>query len=87
MLRFCARARVPVPGHFGLLPAVWLLGLALHPLASGAEGSPNLADFVGSTTRAFEYFGAVLQVVVPDQLRSAVRGLSVQWVRGSAASA
>jgi transposase len=39
-----------------------------------ATRSRKLADFVGSTIRAFEYFGAVPEVVVPDQLRSAVSG-------------
>ena len=32
----------------------------------------QLADFVRSTTRAFEYFGAEPELLVPDQLRSAV---------------
>jgi transposase len=36
--------------------------------------SQKLSDFVGSTIRVFEYFGAVPEVVVPDQLRSAVSG-------------
>ena len=39
-----------------------------------ATRSQKLADFVGSTIRAFEHFGAVPAVVVPDQLRSAVSG-------------
>lgn len=39
-----------------------------------ATRTQKLADFVGSTTRAFEFFGCVPQVVVPDQLRSAVAG-------------
>jgi len=34
----------------------------------------KLADFVGSTIRSFEYFRDVPEVVVPDQLRSAVSG-------------
>lgn len=34
----------------------------------------KLSDFVGATIRGFEYFGAVPEVVVPDQLRSAVKG-------------
>jgi len=37
-----------------------------------ATRSQQLADFVGSTVRAFEYFGAVPHICVPDQLRSAV---------------
>jgi transposase len=39
-----------------------------------ATRSQKLADFVGSTIRAFEYFGVVPEVLVPDQLRSAVSG-------------
>ncbi|HKU41580.1 MAG TPA: IS21 family transposase, partial [Polyangiales bacterium] len=31
------------------------------------------ADFIGATTRALEYFGAVPQIIMPDQLRSAVK--------------
>lgn len=34
----------------------------------------KLDDFVASTIRALEYYGCVPQVLVPDQLRSAVRG-------------
>lgn len=34
----------------------------------------QLAEFVGSTTRALEYFGGAPEVIVPDQLRSAVSG-------------
>jgi hypothetical protein len=33
-----------------------------------------LADFVASNVRAFDYFGCVTEVLVPDQLRSAVSG-------------
>jgi transposase len=33
----------------------------------------TIADFVGSTTRGLEYFGCAPEVLVPDQLRSAVR--------------
>ena len=32
-----------------------------------------MGDFVTSHVRAFEYFKGVTQVVLPDQLRSAVR--------------
>lgn len=39
-----------------------------------ATRSQRLADFVGSTVRAFEFFGGVPEVLVPDQLRSAVSG-------------
>lgn len=38
-----------------------------------ATRTQRVADFVGSTTRALEYFGGVAEVLVPDQLRSAVR--------------
>ena len=31
-------------------------------------------EFIGSTARAFEYFGGVTEITVPDQLRSAVSG-------------
>jgi hypothetical protein len=34
----------------------------------------RLPDFVGSTIRGFEFFNGVPEVLVPDQLRSAVRG-------------
>ncbi|HTQ43229.1 MAG TPA: IS21 family transposase [Polyangiaceae bacterium] len=39
-----------------------------------ATRTQRLGDFVGSTVRAFEFFGCVPQIVVPDQLRSAVSG-------------
>jgi transposase len=39
-----------------------------------ATRTQQLADFVGSTIRALEYFGAVPAMLVPDQLRSAVSG-------------
>jgi transposase len=34
----------------------------------------SLPDFVGSTIRGFEFFDGVPEILVPDQLRSAVRG-------------
>jgi transposase len=37
-----------------------------------ATRSQQLAEFVGATVRAFEFFGAVPQIAKPDQLRSAV---------------
>lgn len=52
---------------------VAVLGASNYTFAE-ATRSQKLADFVGSTIRAFEYFGAVPEVVVPDQLRSAVSG-------------
>jgi transposase len=39
-----------------------------------ATRTQSKGDFVGSTVRAFEYFGCVPEIVVPDQLRSAVSG-------------
>jgi transposase len=39
-----------------------------------ATMTQKLPDFIGSTIRALEYFGAVPQMLVPDQLRSAVSG-------------
>lgn len=39
-----------------------------------ASRSQGLDDFVMSTVRALEYFGAVPEILVPDQLRSAVSG-------------
>jgi transposase len=52
---------------------VAVLGASNYTYAE-ATRTQKLADFVGSTTRAFEYIGGVPQVVVPDQLRSAVSG-------------
>ena len=39
-----------------------------------ATRTQRLGDFIASTVRAFEFFGCVPQIVVPDQLRSAVSG-------------
>jgi transposase len=52
---------------------VAVLGASNYTFAE-ATRTQQLADFVGSTVRAFEYFGCVPEVVVPDQLRSAVAG-------------
>jgi len=52
---------------------VAVLGASNYTYAE-ATRTQKLADFVGSTVRAFEYFGAVPEIVVPDQLRSAVSG-------------
>ena len=52
---------------------VVVLGASNYTYAE-ATRTQQLGDFVGSTVRAFEYFGAVPQVLVPDQLRSAVTG-------------
>ncbi len=52
---------------------VAVLGASNYTFAE-ATLTQQLADFVGSTMRAFEYFGCVPEVIVPDQLRSAVSG-------------
>jgi transposase len=52
---------------------VAVLGASNYTYAE-ATRSQQLADFVGSTIRAFEYFGGVPEIIVPDQLRSAVSG-------------
>lgn len=55
--------------HVELYVAV--LGASNYTYAE-ATRSQQLADFVGATTRAMEYFGAVPEIIMPDQLRSAV---------------
>jgi transposase len=52
---------------------VAVLGASNYTYAE-ATLTQRLPDFVGSTIRCFEYFGGVPEVIVPDQLRSAVRG-------------
>ncbi|XXX78019.1 IS21 family transposase [Sorangium sp. So ce134] len=52
---------------------VAVLGASNYTYAE-ATRSQKLADFVGSTVRMLEYFGGVPEVIVPDQLRSAVSG-------------
>ena len=52
---------------------VMVLGASNYTYAE-ASYTQKLADFVNSTIRGFEYFGAVPQILVPDQLRSAVKG-------------
>ena len=52
---------------------VAVLGASNYTYAE-ATRSQKLADFVGSTIRTFEYFGCIPEVIVPDQLRSAVSG-------------
>lgn len=52
---------------------VAVLGASNYTFAE-ASRSQKVADFCASTVRAFEFFGGVPQVVVPDQLRSAVKG-------------
>jgi transposase len=50
---------------------VMVLG-ASHYTYVEATRTQGLADFVGATVRGLEYFGAVPELLVPDQLRSAV---------------
>jgi transposase len=52
---------------------VMVLGASSYTYAE-ATGTQRLPDFVGSTIRGFEYCGGVPEIVVPDQLRSAVKG-------------
>lgn len=52
---------------------VMVMGASNYTYAE-ATYSQKLPDFVGSTIRGLEYFGAVPEVLVPDQLRSAVKG-------------
>jgi len=52
---------------------VMTLGASNYTYAE-ATFTQKLADFVGATVRAFEYFGGTPEVLVPDQLRSAVSG-------------
>ncbi|HYO97127.1 MAG TPA: IS21 family transposase [Polyangiaceae bacterium] len=52
---------------------VMVLGASNYTYAE-ATRTQGLRDFVGSTIRGFEHFGGVPEMIVPDQLRSAVRG-------------
>jgi transposase len=52
---------------------VMVLGASNYTYAE-ATRTQQTADFVGSTVRGLEYFGGVPQILVPDQLRSAVTG-------------
>lgn len=52
---------------------VMVLGASNYTYAE-ATRTQSLPDFVGATIRGFEFFGGVPEVVVPDQLRSAVSG-------------
>lgn len=51
---------------------VAVLGASNYTYAE-ATRTQQLADFVGSTIRAFEFLGGVPQIIVPDQLKSAVK--------------
>lgn len=50
---------------------VMVLGASNYTYAE-ATRTQTLQDFIGSHVRAFEYFGCVPSLVVPDQLRTAV---------------
>jgi transposase len=52
---------------------VTTLGASNYTYAE-ATLTQRLADFVAAAVRAFEHFGGVPEVLVPDQLRSAVSG-------------
>jgi transposase len=52
---------------------VAVLGASNYTYAE-ATRTQKVADFCASTARAFEYFEGVPEIVVPDQLRSAVKG-------------
>jgi transposase len=52
---------------------VMVLGASNYTFAE-ASYTQGSADFIASTIRGFEYFGAVPEILVPDQLRSAVSG-------------
>jgi transposase len=50
---------------------VAVLGASSYTYAEASE-SQRVADFLASHTRALEYFGGVPELVIPDQLKSAV---------------
>lgn len=52
---------------------VAVLGASNYTFAE-ATRSQKLADFVGSSVRMLEFFGGAPEILVPDQLRSAVSG-------------
>jgi transposase len=52
---------------------VMVLGASNYTFAE-ATRTQRVADFVGSVMRGLEFFGGVPEVLVPDQLRSAVTG-------------
>jgi transposase len=51
---------------------VMVLGASNYTYAE-ATRTQGLGDFVGATVHGLEYFGAVPEILVPDQLRSAVQ--------------
>lgn len=50
---------------------VMVLGASSYTYAEAVR-TQTLPDFVGATVRGLEYFGGVSEILVPDQLRSAV---------------
>jgi transposase len=52
---------------------VMVLGASNYTYAEVTR-TQKVADFIGSLVRGLEYFGGVSEVIVPDQLRSAVTG-------------
>jgi transposase len=50
---------------------VMVLGASSYTYAEAVR-TQTLPDFVGATVRGFEYFGAVTEILVPDQLKGAV---------------
>lgn len=52
---------------------VMVLGASNYTFAEVTR-SQQIPDFIGSLTRGLEFFGGVTEVLVPDQLRSAVSG-------------
>jgi transposase len=52
---------------------VMVLGASNYTFAEVTR-TQRIGDFVASHVRAFDYFGCVPEIVVPDQLRSAVSG-------------
>jgi transposase len=50
---------------------VMVLGASSYTYAEAVR-TQTLPDFVGATVRGLEYFGAVTEILVPDQLKSAV---------------
>jgi transposase len=51
---------------------VMVLGASNYTYAEATK-TQSLKDFVGATVRGLEYFGAVPEMLVPDQLKSAVK--------------
>ena len=71
-----AGATIPVhdPQSGEVRPAavfVGVLGASSYTFAEATSGQ-DLRNWIGSHTRAFEFFGGVTEVVVPDNLKSAV---------------